>query len=558
MFDFVARPRLISSQLVRLGPAVLLLAGTFGPIASAQGPPPPPAGGPIPPLAVPIGNPITAAKTQLGKALFWDEQLSSTRMTACATCHIPSAGGTDPRSVGSGTIHPGFDGLFGTSDDVVGSLGQILSDATGLYTESAEFGLDVQVTPRKTPTMIDAAYAPSLFWDGRATSNFQDPLTGATVLFANAALESQAAGPPVADVEMGHLGRDWSDVAQRVIASTPLALASGLDPTLAAFVAGNDYPTLFQAAFGTSAVTPARIAMALATYERTLIADQTPLDQGPGALTPLEAQGRQLFNTKGRCNICHNGPFLTDFAFKNTGVTPIFQDVGQAAITGNPADNGRFKTPDLRNIELRAPYFHDGSAKTLEEVVDFYDRGGDFHVNQAVAIIPLGLTPVEKTALVTFLRRPLTDPRVLAETGPFQRPTLFSESVAQPKHYGFGTPALSGVQPRAIAFEPQLVGNPSMTVAVADAPPFGSAFLAVDFAQGFTNVLGADALLGLTPAMLLVPAGPMSGSGPGGGYVSVSLAIPSSRTLSGLPIYMQWFVLAGNLSATEGIEAVLF
>ena len=531
----------------------------LAPLAVAQGPPPaPPAGGPIPPLVVPPANPITPAKIQLGKALFWDEQLSSTRMTACATCHIPSAGGTDPRSATSTTIHPGFDGLFGTSDDVVGSLGQILSSDDGLYTASPEFGLDVQVTPRKAPTMIDAAYSPTLFWDGRATGTFTDPLTGGVVLFANAALESQAAGPPLNETEMGHIGRDWSDVAARVVDAHPLALASGLDAQLAAFVAGKDYPTLFQEAFGTNEVTPARIAMALATYQRTLIADQTPLDQGPGALTPLEAQGRQIFNTNGRCNICHNGPFLTDFDFKNTGVTPIFEDLGRGAITGNPAENGRFKTPGLRNIELRAPYFHDGSAKTLEEVVEFYDRGGDFHFNQAAAIVPLGLSPQQKAALVAFLRRPLTDQRVVAETGPFTRPTLFSESVQQPAHFGFGTPTLVGTQPRAIAMEPQLLGNPSMTVAVADAPPFGAAFLAVDFAQGFTTVLGADVLLGLTPALQLLPAGPMLGSGAGGGYSSLSLSIPADSNLSGLPVYMQWFVLGGNLSATEGIEAVLF
>ena len=97
-----------------------------------------------------------------------------------------------------------------------------------------------------------------------------------------------------------------------------------------------------------------------------------------------------------------------------------------------------------------------------------------------------------------------------------------------------------------------------MTVAVADAPPFGLAFLAVDFAQGFTTVLGADVLLGVTPALQLLPAGPMLGSGAGGGYSSLSLSLPANSSLSGLPVYMQWFVLGGNLSATEGIEAVLF
>jgi len=540
----------------------LITLGLMASSAFAQGPPPPPAppaGGPIPALQVPLGNQITAAKTQLGKALFWDEQLSSTRMTACATCHIPSAGGTDPRSATSQTIHPGFDGVFGTNDDVVGSLGQILSQTDGTYTESTDFGLDVQVTPRKTPTMINAAYAPSLFWDGRATSQFVDPVTGSVVLLFNAALESQVAGPPLSETEMGHLGRDWNDVAARVAASMPLALASNLDPALGAFVAGQTYPQLFQVAFGTPAVTPSRIAMAIATYERTLIADQTPLDAGPGALTPQEAAGRQIFNTKGRCNICHNGPFLTDFAFKNTGVTPIFQDLGQGDISSIPAQNGRFKTPDLRNIELRAPYFHDGSAKTLEEVVDFYDRGGDFHQNQAAAIIPLGLTAQEKNQLVAFLRRPLTDPRVENETGPFTRPTLFSETNLMPTPYGFGTAAPSGIVPTAVALEPQLVGNPSMTVAIKGAAPFGQGLLVVDVAQGFSTLLGADVLIGITPAMSLLNAGPMQGTGPGGGYNSLSLAVPGDANLIGLPIFMQWFVQQpGTMSATSGLEMVLF
>ena len=538
--------------------ALVLVAGT----AAAQGPPPgggpPSAGGPIPPLAVPASNPVTPQKALLGKALFWDEQLSSTRMTACGSCHIPSAGGVDPRSRNSQTIHPGADGVFGTSDDVIGSPGQVLSEADGRYTESALFGLEVQVTPRKAPTMIDAAYAPRLFWDGRATGQFNDPLTGTPVLAANAALESQAAGPPLSETEMGHIGRDWNDVAARVAASRPLALASDLDPELAAFVSNNDYPELFDMAFGTPDVTPARIAMAIATYERTLIADQTPLDAGPGALTPQEARGLQLFNTKARCNVCHNGPFLTDFAFRNTGVTPISEDPGLGGITGRPGDMGRFKTPDLRNIALRAPYFHDGSAKTLAEVVAFYNRGGDFHVNQAAAVQPLGLTAQEQADLVAFLGRPLTDLRVANETGPFTRPTLFAETGLVPMHYGTGTPATNGIVPSAIAFEPQFLGNPSMTVGVKDAPETGLGFLVVDFARGLGNVNGADVLVAMTPAMKVFSAGAMQGSGAGGGYNSLPLSLPPDPSFVGQSVFLQWFILAENLSATEGIEAVLF
>lgn len=549
--------------MLNLNPRLLCLLGlaTATSLATAQGPPPPGggAGGPIPALPVPTNNPVTVNKRLLGKALFWDEQLSSTRTMACGTCHIPTAGGSDPRSTGSDATHPGIDGLFGTNDDIQASPGVIQNLASGQYLAHAQFGLDAQVTNRKAPSMIDAAYAPLLFWDGRATSTFLDPQTGAVVLTENAALESQAVGPLLSEVEMGHLNRNWDEVIARLEISEPLAMASNLGPALSNFVVGKSYPDLFQDAFGTADITAARIGMALATYERTLIADQTPIDQGPGALTQLENQGRQIFVTTGRCVACHNGPFLTDFAFKNTGVTPIAEDLGRAAISGLPIDNGAFKTPGLRNVELRAPYFHDGSAATLEEVVDFYDRGGDFHApNQAPAVAPIGLTAQEKAALVAFLKRPLTDPRVVNSTGPFTRPTLYTESNHQPVAFGFGTPAQGGALPRAIAVEPPQIGNPNLTVAMADGPLFGQVYLAIDFAKGFTHELGVDVLLGLTPNLRVLSLGSVNASSAAGGVKSAVIPVPNQASLVGLPVYLQWFVAGSSVSATEGVEMVLF
>ncbi|MDF1798294.1 MAG: cytochrome c peroxidase [Planctomycetota bacterium] len=544
-------------------PLAALAALSLLPLAaSAQGGPPPPPPAPFPTVQAPVGNPITPDKVLLGKALFWDEQMSSSRTMACATCHIPGNGGTDPRAVQGITTNPGFDGLFGTSDDVTGSLGAIQSNVDGLYEPEASFGLDVQVTTRKANSVINAAFPQELFWDGRATSTFFDPLTGAQVLAAGAALESQAAEPPISSIEMGHLGEDWAEVATRIAGATPLAMASGLPTDLANFVAGRSYPQLFQDAFGSAEVSPARIAMAIATYQRTLISDQNPNDdfvQGnPTALTPLELQGLNVFNGVGRCGTCHGGPLLTDNLFHNTGVRPNFEDQGRFDVTGIPADRGRFKTPGLRNVELMAPYFHNGSAATLEEVVEFYDRGGDFHVNQSPLIIPLNLPQNQKDALVAYLKRPLNDPRVLAETAPFDGLTLYSETQQTPDLYGSGTPTPQGVQARMVAVEPPLIGSSELTLGLADGPGFGQAMLAVDFATGSFDLLGAEVLVGATSNMLLLQAGPMKGVA-GEGYASLNLSIPTDPTLQGLSVYTQWFVLnTQGLFTTEGAELTLF
>lgn len=550
--------------LVSLSRPVLVLVALalHAPLVLAQGgPPPPPPGGGFPQVQAPAGNPITADKVLLGKALFWEEQLSSSRTMACGTCHIPGAGGVDPRAAVGVTTHPGLDGVFGTADDVTGSPGVVQSNADGLYEAEAAFGLDVQVTGRKAPTMINAAFADELFWDGRASGTFTDPVTGAVVLAQGAALESQAAGPPLSSVEMGHLGEDWPEVATRIATSAPLALASNLPADLAAFVAGRDYPQLFQDAFGSAEVTPARISMAIATYERTLISDEAPDDDflagQPGALTPLEQQGRNVFTGPGRCVICHGGPLFTDDQFHNIGLRPPVEDLGRFDVTGSPGDRGRFKTPGLRNIELSAPYFHNGSAATLEEVIDFYDRGGDFPQNQDAAIIPLGLSQQQKTALAAFLRRPLTDPRVRDETAPFDRPTLYGETQLAPVTYGVGTPTPNGHLPRMVALEPPLVGNPELTLGVADGPALGQALLALDFAPGALTVDGVGVLVAGTAGLMLLPAGPMQGA-PGEAYASLSLAVPGDAALAGLPVYAQWLVLGPSLSASEGAELTLF
>ena len=215
-------------------------------------------------------------KVNLGKVLFWDEQLSSTRTVACGTCHGPEAGGADLRA--GFAVNPGPDGTFGTPDDINGSPGVPLSLADGTYIKASHFGLDTQVTGRTAPSAINAAFNQEQFWDGRVNSTFKDPLTGAVLLPTGGSLEGQASGPPTGDSEMAHQGRTWTDCANRIAAVEPLAMATNIPAALDAWIGTKSYQDLFTLVYGDPSVTPARIIMAIATYERTLISDQTPFD----------------------------------------------------------------------------------------------------------------------------------------------------------------------------------------------------------------------------------------------------------------------------------------
>jgi cytochrome c peroxidase len=402
------------------------------------------------PVPVPTENPITEDKRILGKILFWDEQLSSDNTIACGSCHIPSAGGTDPRA----GVHPGADGLFSTADDVIGSPGIVSLSSPTTPINDPLFGLSVQVTPRAAPTAIGAMYTPDHFWDGRATSQFLDPEDGVTVVIASGgALESQAVGPILSTVEMAHTGRTWADVKAKLQIITPLALASGNVPTdMTAALAGNvDYPALFTAAFGDSAITAARIGMAIATYERTLLPDQSPWDLyiagDNGAMTAQQITGWNSLNTTNggqRCLSCHTPPTFTDDNFHNIGLRPASEDLGRENITGNTADRGRFKTPTLRNSGLRKQMMHVGWITDTSDAIDFYNAGTadvtSNHTQFTADQSPLPgsgnsyttaqLTPTNEANqndIAEFLANGLTDPRVTNETFPFDRPTLRSE-----------------------------------------------------------------------------------------------------------------------------------
>lgn len=167
------------------------------------------------------------------------------------------------------------------------------------------------------------------------------------------------------------------------------------------------------------AVSPQNMSRALATYIRSIMSGNAPYDRyvnGDRRALSAEAQaGLKVFRGKGNCTACHVGPNFTDERLHNTGIAwagqagraeaaGAFLDEGRAAISGTPEDRGAFKTPTLREIERSAPYMHDGSLASLDEVVDYYDRGGNRHARLDPEVRPIGLTASEKHALIAFLR----------------------------------------------------------------------------------------------------------------------------------------------------------
>lgn len=513
----------------------------------------------LPPVPVPPENPITQDKALLGMALFWDEQLSSSRTIACGTCHVFSSGGADPRTrlQPSRSRHPGPDGALGTADDTHGSPGVALQMTTGSYVTDPIFGFRPAVTRRMSPSVINAAYAPTLFWDGRTGEAFHDPLGGSPRIPRGAALEVQALEPPLSSVEMAHAGEDWTAIARRITQATPLRLASNLPPRLGNFIAGRDYPQLFQQAFGTPFVSPSRIAMALATYQRTLVSDQSPWDDhlagDPLALSTQQLRGRDVFFGAGRCDTCHTGPRFTDDLFHDLGHRPDAADLGRGAVTGIAADEGRFRTPSLRNVALRGPYFHDGSRANLGNVMSFYRTGGLFPADPLMQ--PANLSPSQRLALVAFMQA-LTDPRVATEAPPFDRPTLSSEAGRAPAVFGTGTPGSAGVIPTVIAHEPPFVGNPAFSVGVGNLLGGASTYLLLAPAPAGTptTFYGASVFLALGPDLVVLPIGPApGGTAPGEGHLTVTFDLTTSGLTIGSAIHGQWFVL--DPGATHGLAA---
>jgi cytochrome c peroxidase len=520
----------------------------------------------IRPIDYPAENPPSAEKALLGKFLFWEEQLGADSTMACATCHMPEAGGGDPRATDADSVHPGPDGLFGTADDIGGSKGVVAFDKpSAAFTWEPTFFPGHQVTGRKAPTAINAALFSSggidvgLFWDGRASPEFTDPQTGETAIAAHGALESQAVEPPLSALEMGGAGQSWEAIAARLASATPMALASDLPPDMAAHLAAHSgYPSMFAAAFGTPEITARRIAFAIADYERTLISDQTPFDlhfEDVQPLPPELAEGLGVF--MGLCHVCHNAPRTFDGDFHNLGVRPDAEDVGLMAVTGDPEDIGRFKTAQLRNVALRPPFFHNGGMDTLEEVVDFYVAGGGFDDGHKDGIlVPLQVSDAEKAALVLFLEEAMTDPRVPAALPPFDHPTLGSTAGRRNVLFGSGTPGVAGV-PGVIAHVPAHVGNAQHKLGLYDAAPSAPALLLVALAPLPGAVIGGTTFnLDLSTLLLILPT-----NTDGHGVASVSLPVPGNPALAGLKVYADWAVAdaatPAGFATTQGVEIAL-
>jgi cytochrome c peroxidase len=391
---------------------------------------------PYPDVVYPLENPHSPEKALLGKILFWEEQLSSHDTHACGTCHHPGAGGSDPRSASGASLGAGPNGVFGDADDARGSQGVVRCDSAGVPKPDPVYALNVQVTPRKAPSALDAWVFNQLFWDGRATTSFVDPVTGAVAIESGGALESQAAGPPVSNVEMSCEGYSWTAIEEKLAAAAPLKFASQIPAAMSEAISQHpSYPALFAWVYGTSEVTARRILFAIATYERQLRSDQTPWDRfnagDAEALTPDQQAGLALFNVQARCSVCHVPPLFTDNKFHNIGAQAAKLDAGRSSISDDPADLGKMKTANLRNVGLRAAggllHFGTGSAATLRSVLDVYRQGGIHHENTDPEIHPMNLADYEFEQLLEFVQDGLTDPRAAAELPPFDRPRLGSE-----------------------------------------------------------------------------------------------------------------------------------
>ena len=519
----------------------------------------------LPPIPVPLQNPLTPAKITLGKILFWEEQVSSDNTTACGTCHMPEVGGGDPRSNSAANLHPGPDGQYGTADDIRGSRGVVSCDANGQFVDDGTFFPRAIVTGRKAPSAIGAQWDPESFWDGRASGTFKDPLTSQVIIPVGGALESQAVMPPLSG-EMGCAGRTMATICNRLVTQRPMRLATNLPADVAAAVAQYpSYPALFQWAFGDSAITPVRFAFAIASYERTLVPDQTPWDayeQGNlTVFTAAQLAGKDLFDGNANCTFCHTPPLFTDHLFHNIGVRPSVEDMGRRAVTNNAAHRGQFKTPHLRNIALRAPYFHNGSATSLSEVMDFYEIGGHFFDNIDPAMVPLTLSTLQKTQLLDFVQHAFTDARVALALPPFDRPVLLSQQNVLPQTYGAPTAGSAGLAPTMLAPVPPVIGMDRFAFGVHSALGGAAGIMGFTLTPAMPPVLngGVQVHVALNPDLLLIP---FTCSGPAGvagaGYSSIHFPVPDMPALAGVSFFAQWLVFDPvgplGLSLSEGLQ----
>jgi cytochrome c peroxidase len=279
-------------------------------------------------IPFPADNPFAADKAQLGEMLFFDPRLSGSNWISCASCHNPSL------SWGDGLPHAIGDGMK--------TLG------------------------RRTPTILNLAWAELLMWDGRKVS-----------------LEDQALGPITGATEMNQ----------------------DADKLMEKLGAIDGYRAEFKRIFGDEGLSIKTVSQAIATYERTIVSGTAPFDRwiagDETAISESAKNGFDLFNGKANCAACHGGWAFTDNSFRDIGLPD--KDVGRAEWVGIPSMQHAFKTPTLRDADRRAPYMHDGSFKNLAAVIDHYDRGGVQRASLSDEIHPLGLSDGEKRDLIAFL-----------------------------------------------------------------------------------------------------------------------------------------------------------
>jgi cytochrome c peroxidase len=296
----------------------------------------------------PDKRPPSKALVDLGRYLFFDPRLVLNEQQSCSSCHNPHMGYAD-----------------GLALDLRGHK-------------------DWAQAKRNSPTLYNLAWAPVLHWDGRTPDGqcFVPEDTKQKVCLTP--LESQA----------------FKSMRSRKV-------YVGFMPKIKAI---QTYRDMFKNAFPPNGkITHVNMARAIAAFERTIVSYNSPFDQhlkgNKAALTPAAKRGLDYFEGKANCIACHRGPNFTDWSFHNVGLKS--DDPGRGGRAKTETDKSRFhkafKTPTLRNVALTAPYMHDGSLGSLEEVVEFYNRGGDDPDNRSPLMRPLGLTPREKWDIVTFL-----------------------------------------------------------------------------------------------------------------------------------------------------------
>lgn len=551
----------------------------INPLGFVNGEPPDTSNWPHP--AAPDGNPFprstdTAAalaykenKRRLGKALFWDEQLSSSNIMACGTCHAITRGGTDGRD------GPGVGGTGGT-------FGVIRQHAIGNQVKYGFLGSTPQTPPSTNinrlstglaaPTMIGAYVFNLQFWDGRSGPALDD---GAGGIFGGnpgpftdwAGLEDQAHEPPPNFVEMGHEALSWGSnfIQQKLNNSLPLALVNPatIPPDVLPLVTpGAAYQRIFDLVFsndpnpligGIRGVTRERLAMAISTYERTLIPDQAPIDI-PNGMTTAQVNGFNRMRAAG-CFGCHsltgtpNGTALVNQrpllnatrnlvdAFDNPFTDGDTHDIN--VVAGDPAK----KTPTLRNVGLHKRFFSVGNITTITALLDFYH-------NRAQPLGFGGQIPpgsVARTEVQDFLVNALTDPRVANQTFPFDRPQLASErpefAPFEVNEFGTSTPGPTG-NPEIIAESPPLVlkSFPAgavnwFKVGVGNAAVNSTAVLL------WSNTQGTGPVRWIGTPFFLFNAGTTNAQG----IATANVPFPLTTATLNIPVFAQWQILDNGI-----------